>query len=122
MERGNVFVVLMIFIIGIIGGVFAYHAVEGWSILNSFYFVVVTVTTIGYGDLYPITNMGKIFTMFYAFFGVAVALYLFSAISSSLFKKHVKAKVSQLKRDVKKEGKIKKQVNNSIRHFSKKKK
>lgn len=107
--------VLMIFFAGIISGAFVYSSVEDWSLLDSFYFVVVTVTTVGYGDLSPVTNAGKIFTMFFAFFGVTTALYVFSAISSSLFKKHVGAKVSELKRDVKKDNEIKEEVKETIR-------
>lgn len=114
-------IVLSIFIIGIIGGAFAYHFVEGWEILDSFYFVIITVTTIGYGDFVPQTVVGKVFTMFFAFFGVATALYLFSAISSSIFKKHVGAKVSEIKRDIKREDEIKKEVKETIKRAVNKK-
>ena len=106
---------MTIFLAGIIGGAFAYSNVEGWSLLDSFYFVVVTVTTIGYGDLAPITNIGKIFTIFFAFFGVATALCILSSISSSIFKKHVGKEVSQIKRGVRKAEEVRKEIKNVIR-------
>lgn len=111
----NIGIVLIIFFLGIIGGAFVYSFVESWNLLDSFYFVVVTATTVGYGDFFPLTNVGKIFTIFFSFFGVATALYVFSSISSSLFKRHVGAKVSELKRDVRKEDKLKEEVKEVIK-------
>ena len=53
------------------GGIF-YHLVEGWSWLNSFYFSVITLSTVGYGDIAPATPAGKLFTMFYIFMGIGI--------------------------------------------------
>lgn len=54
-----------------VGTVF-YHFVEKWSWLNSYYFCVVTLATVGYGDITPQTDLGKLFTTFYIFSGVGV--------------------------------------------------
>ena len=54
-----------------IGTVF-YHFVEGWSWIDSYYFSVVTLATVGFGDLAPKTDLGKIFTTFYIFAGVGM--------------------------------------------------
>ncbi|GAA5220136.1 potassium channel family protein [Membranihabitans marinus] len=59
-------------IIGL-GGI-AYHYIEGWSWIDSIYFSIITLTTIGYGDYSPQTDMGKIFTIFYILIGVGVIL------------------------------------------------
>jgi hypothetical protein len=63
----------------IIIGATVYHLLEGWSWLDSFYFVVITLTTIGYGDLAPTTSLTKLITIFYALNGVIVLLMLFDA-------------------------------------------
>jgi Ion channel/EF-hand domain pair len=53
--------------------VFAFSFVfESWSIIDACYFAVSTFTTVGYGDLQPTTVPGKIFTIFFAIYGVIV--------------------------------------------------
>lgn len=55
-------------------GTFTYHYLEGWSYVDSLYFSVITLTTVGYGDFSPQTNGGKIFTIFYIFIGLGMIL------------------------------------------------
>jgi len=61
-------------------GTIFYHHVENWSWLDSYYFCVVTLSTIGYGDLTPKTALGKLFTTFYIFIGVAIITTFISAM------------------------------------------
>lgn len=53
-------------------GMSFYHSVEGWSWLDAAYFCVVTMATVGYGDLHPVTPYGRLFTIFYIILGVAM--------------------------------------------------
>ena len=57
-----------------------FHLLEGWSWLDSFYFVVVTFTTIGYGDIVPSMPATKLITIFVGLNGVAILLLLFDEI------------------------------------------
>ena len=59
-------------VILILTGMVFYHQQEGWSWLDSLYFSVVTLTTVGYGDLSPQTSLGKIFTMVYIILGLGI--------------------------------------------------
>ncbi len=55
----------------VIGTIF-YHMVEHFKWLDAYYFSVVTLATVGYGDLTPHTDAGKLFTTFYIFVGVGI--------------------------------------------------
>lgn len=53
-------------------GTIAYRLMEDWSWVDSLYFCVVAVTTVGFGDLSPTSDGAKLFTVFYIFSGVAI--------------------------------------------------
>lgn len=65
--RGVVYAVLGLIAIGTT----FYHYVEGLSWVDALYFTVITLTTIGYGDFSPKTDVGKLFTVAYALVGLA---------------------------------------------------
>ena len=58
-----------------------YWLVERWSLLDSAYFSVVTIATVGYGDFAPKTALGKAFTIAYIFAGIGVFVAAVTAIA-----------------------------------------
>lgn len=64
-------------------GVVFYHHIENWSWLDSLYFSVITLATVGYGDLVPTTDAGKLFTIFYVVIGIGI----FAASANYLLKR-----------------------------------
>src|SRR5581483_3257036 len=56
----------------LLSGTVFYMLVEKWDWLDALYFCVVTLATVGYGDLHPTTPLGKLFAIPYIIFGVAL--------------------------------------------------
>lgn len=121
-DQSHFKVFFVIFFIVILLGTFAYHFVEGWNYLDSLYFVVITATTIGYGDIVPQTDLGKIFTMFFSFFGIIVVFYAVSIITGNVFRKYFGRKVGQLKKEIKKQEELKEDLEDKKENKKKTKK
>ncbi len=92
--RSLLFFVLVILLIG----TFFYHKVEGWRWLDSFYFSSISLTTVGYGDITPKTDIGKIFTIFYIFSGVGVILGFITSVANKAHEKSLAENLIEKKR------------------------
>jgi voltage-gated potassium channel Kch len=69
-----------------------YWLVEGWSLLDSAYFAVVTIATVGYGDFAPQTSIGKLFTIAYVFCGIGIFVVAVSAVAQAVLRADAEAK------------------------------
>ncbi|MFV0294080.1 MAG: potassium channel family protein [Paracoccus sp. (in: a-proteobacteria)] len=61
-----------------------YQWAEGWGWVDSVYFSVITISTVGYGDLAPQTVPGKIFTSIYVLCGLGLFVATATAIGDSI--------------------------------------
>ena len=55
--------------------------------LDSLWWCVSTVTTVGYGDIVPVSNLGRIVAIFYMFFGISMVSLLFFVITNTFYKR-----------------------------------
>lgn len=65
-------------------GTVFYRFVEGWRWLDSLYFSLVTLATVGFGDLSPKTDFGKVFTMIYILVGLGLLAAFVTALGQRL--------------------------------------
>ncbi len=65
-------------------GTAGYMILEGWGLLDSFFMVLTTVTTVGFGEVHPLTPAGRVFTCALVIAGVGVGTYSFYSIGRSI--------------------------------------
>ena len=71
---------LMILVIGPAGYIF----LESTSFLDGLYLTIITISTVGYGDIAPTTPTGRLFTVLLIFSGVGYVMYMFSQITEAM--------------------------------------
>lgn len=83
----------------IAGGTFGYVAIEGWEPWESLYMTVITVTTVGYKEIRPLSRAGEAFTMVLLFLGVGTALYTFTLIATTIVEGGLPARLQWRRRE-----------------------
>lgn len=68
-------------LLALVTGSIFYHYIEGWSLLDSFYFATITLATVGYGDFVPTTDAGRLFTILYVMFGAGIFATFVTAVA-----------------------------------------
>ena len=66
----------------LVAGTLIFMIIEDLSLVDGFYFSFVTLATIGYGDISPTTDVGKIVTVIYGIAGLGIMAALISSIAS----------------------------------------
>ena len=72
--RGPLLVVVLLVAV-LAGGTVGYMLIEGWNAFDAFYMTVTTVVTVGFGEVHPLSQRGRMFTVVLIFGGVGAAFY-----------------------------------------------
>ena len=66
------------FVLG--GGVIGYMIIEGWTLLDALYMTIITVATVGYREVGPLSKLGELFTIILIVLGVGFVAYSFGTL------------------------------------------
>jgi len=67
-----------------LSGISGYMLIEGWDFLDSIYMTVITIASVGYMEVNPLSPQGRIFTIFLIIFGMGVLLFGISTFTAFL--------------------------------------
>jgi voltage-gated potassium channel len=90
-------VFLVVFFSLIIVGTCGFMLIENKSLIDAAYFVIVTMATVGYGDIHPVTQLGKIFTIILVVTGVGTFLGVIANMTEiMLAKREIESRMEKL--------------------------
>jgi voltage-gated potassium channel len=78
----RIYYFLFLLTIVLVGGTLGYMVIEEWSLIDSFYMTIITVSTVGYGEVAELSEYGKLFTSFLIMFSFGTFAYVISAITT----------------------------------------
>ncbi len=78
-------------------GSLGFVLIEGWSFFDALYMTVTTLTTVGYGEVHPLSRAGKIYNMVLILAGMGVMFYIISALARVVVEGEIRAALGKRK-------------------------
>jgi len=82
--RQRLLLALILLTTVVLGGTLGFHLLEGWSWFDGFYMTLTTMTTIGYGEVHPLSHAGRIFNSFMIVAAVLAGAFVIATFSQTL--------------------------------------
>jgi voltage-gated potassium channel len=83
----------MVLLLGTLG----YVLIEGWDVLTAFYMTVITVTTVGFGEIKEVSELGRLFTIIIIFSGMGIIAYLLGLTAQAMVDFQVRSIIGRRK-------------------------
>lgn len=93
----RIYYFLLLLAVVISGGTVGYMIIEEWTLIDSFYMTLITVSTVGFGEVNELTLYGKLFTAFLIMFSFGTFAYAVSTITAYLVNGEYKEYFKQYK-------------------------
>lgn len=68
-------------------GTAGFHFLENFPLLDAFYMTLTTITTVGYGEIHPLSQRGRLFNCFLIFFGIGIMFQLIGAVAQGFIER-----------------------------------
>ncbi len=87
----------MMLVLVILVGTVGYMAIEGWHAFEALYMTVITITTVGYGEVRTVSEPGRVFTVFLIFMGMGTMAYTLGIVAQMMVEIQVRAIIGRRK-------------------------
>ena len=88
LQRQNlnrIILAIVLTVTSLVVGMSGFMYIEHYNAIEAFYMTVTTVATVGFGELHPFSEAGRLFVSFYILYNLVVVAYLVSVFSSFIF-------------------------------------
>ncbi len=89
-KKGNLLYAAIYLLTVIIIGVLGFYLIEGYPFIDALYMTVITTSTVGFREVYPLSDTGKLFTIFLIFASIGVLAWFVSNFTQSLFQRQMR--------------------------------
>ncbi len=72
-------------------GTFGYMVIEKWDFLDSLYMTAISITTVGYGEITPLSDAGRVFTLVIIFLGIGILAYILGLAAQAMVEFRIKS-------------------------------
>jgi len=104
--RIRILIILFVFLVGTLG----FYFIEGtWTLLEAFFMTIITITTIGYGEVKPLSPQGQVFAIIFIILGLSTAAILATELARQFIERNFKAIYGA--------GKMRKKINKLRNHY-----
>ena len=77
-------IALALLLVVVVMGTMGYTLIEGWSAWDGFWMVLITLTSIGYGEVHPLSDAGRAWTVLIIVGGLSLGTYALTRVTSAL--------------------------------------
>ncbi len=71
-------------------GVIGYHFIEGWPLRDCLYMTIITISTVGFAEIHPLSEPGRLFTILMIVVGVGTVAFAISVMFETLFQRQMR--------------------------------
>ena len=86
----------------VVVGVAGYRCIEGWGAVDSLYMTVITLATVGYSEVHPLSALGRVFTIGLIAFGVVLVMWVATSLVSLIVSEELRCtlRVRRVEHDI----------------------